>query len=113
MLAAERDHQPGELEQRQPGVVARAPVAGDRDDPARREAERRARVAPLGRIGIELVGRGAEALLIGVGVIGDGAVGDEQRPGLQQVAARMRADAVAARGPGRAVTRDFLGYDGA
>jgi len=44
---------------------------------------------------------------------GDGAVGDEQRPGLQQVAARMRADAVAARGPGRAVTRDFLGYDGA
>jgi hypothetical protein len=70
VLAAEADHQPRELDQREAGVVARSPVARDREDPPVGDAERRARVAALGRIGIDLMGGGTEALVVGLGSYG-------------------------------------------
>jgi hypothetical protein len=102
VLAAESGHQARELDQREPRVAARAAVAGERDDAAVGEPERGARMAPVGRIGVELVGRSAEALGVGLRVVGDVAVGDEQRAGLQQVAARLGVEVVAARDPGDA-----------
>ena len=102
MLAAESGHQARELDEREPRVAARAAVAGERDDAAVDEPERGPRMAPVGRIGVELVGRSAEALGVGLRVVGDVAVDDEQRAGLQQVAARLGVEVVAARDPGDA-----------
>ena len=45
-------------------------------------------MAVLGDVRVELLGRGAEAFVIGLGFEGDGAVRDEQRTGLQEVAVR-------------------------
>ena len=51
---AERRQQRGELLERQPRVVARAPVDRDREQPAVGDAQRRARVAAVGYVRVEL-----------------------------------------------------------
>ena len=53
-----------------------------------REAERGARVAAVGDVGVELARAGGEALGVAARAIHGRAAGDEQRAGLQQVAAR-------------------------
>src|SRR5687767_858744 len=75
--AAERDHEAGQLEQRQPGVVTRAAVAGDGEDAPVGQPDRGARVAADRRVGVELVGGGLEALVVAIRVVRDLAAGDE------------------------------------
>ncbi len=99
MLAPHRDHQARELEQREPGVEPGAPVDGDGHHAALGEPERGARVAALGDVGVELVRRGAEALRVGRGVVRHLAAGDEQRAGLEHVAAGGGVQLVAAGDP--------------
>lgn len=86
---AELEHQARELGQRQAGVVARAPVAGDREDQAAADAERSARVAPAGDVGVELTLPCGEPLRVAAGTNDAAAARDEQRPRLEQVAARL------------------------
>ena len=63
-LAPERRHQRGQLFQRQPRVMARAPVARDGEDTPRRQPQSRPRVAAVGDVGVELRLAGAEALAV-------------------------------------------------
>ena len=86
---AERDQRLGQLAHREAGLVVGAAVAGDGEQPvAPRDAERGARVAAVGDVGVELAPAGREAL--GVAGADDAPPRDQQRAGLQQVAARAR-----------------------
>ena len=88
-LGAELDHHLGQLEHREPGVDAgAAPVAGDGDHVAGADPQRRARMAAVGDVGVELPRAAREALAVVAGVERDRAAGDQQRPGLHEVAAR-------------------------
>ena len=80
-----------------PGVAPRAPVADDRDDAARGEPERGARVAAVGDVGVELRLPGREALRVEPALEAGLALAHEQRAGLEQVAARLRGQLVAPR----------------
>ena len=84
--APERDHQRRELLEREARVVARAAVAGDREQLPVGQPERGPRVAAVGDVGVELGLAGAEALDVVLAAEDRPAVAHEQRPGLQQVA---------------------------
>ena len=77
----------GELGERQARVAPRAAVAGEGDDPVVRHADRRARVAPLGDVGVELPGARAEALGVPFPVEHDPPAVDEHGARLEQVTA--------------------------
>src|SRR5690349_18969715 len=85
VTSTEGHEQPGELVEEQAGVHARAPpVAADREQLAVAHAERAARVALGGDVGVELPGAGREALV--VARLHGAPVANEQRPGAHQVA---------------------------
>ena len=89
VAGAERDQQPGELRHVQARVDARATaVAAHRQQLVLAHAQRGARVAADGDVGVELRGAGREAL--GVRAVDHRApVADEQRTGLDEVADRV------------------------
>src|SRR3954452_23873001 len=100
-LPAHVGHQPGELAERQAGVANRATVGDHGDETIARDAERRARVAAVGDVAVELRGAGGEALRVAririarmrpARIRRDAdhrlPIRDEQRAGLHQVAPR-------------------------
>src|SRR3954453_13725489 len=88
VAAAEREHEVGELLERQPGVDARAAaVARDEVEVPVGDADRGARMAAVGDVGVELTGGGGEALVVRRAVEDDAAGGDEQGAGLDGMAA--------------------------
>ena len=91
----EVDEDGGEFLEREARVGAGAAVAGDREELAVRERERGARVAGGGDVGVELRGPGGEPLAVVVAVVDGGAVADEQRAGLEEVALGMGGERVA------------------
>ncbi len=89
LVGAERDHQPGELGEREPSVHARAaPVAADREKLVLVHAERAARVPADRDVGVELLRVVGEALAV-LAVDERAPAGHEQRAGLHEVAARL------------------------
>ena len=92
--------------------MPRAAVADHRDDAPVGETQRRPRVAAVGRVRVELVGGRTEPLGVRVRVVGDLAAGQQQRPGLQQVAARRGRELVPALDPRPAALNVQAGADG-
>jgi hypothetical protein len=86
-LGPELDHRLGELEHRQPSVDAGAPpVARDGGQEVVRDSERRARMAAVGDVRVELPRPGGESLAV-LGWIEDDLPGsNEQRASVDQVA---------------------------
>ena len=88
MDRAEVGERLGQLVEREARLVVGAAVAGDREEPVAGDRERGARVAPVGDVGVELVGGGAEALASSSRSKATRPSLHEQRAGLEQVAAR-------------------------
>ena len=82
---AQREQRLGKLAECHPGVVARASVAGHRQRVLTRDGQGGARIAPVGDVGIELMGGGGETLAVLAVGVGSPALRNQQRPRLQQI----------------------------